>query len=178
MVCLPPIFTSQGKTEWSHLYISWAMSDVTTRRSVIASVVIQSAFSLVLRSHFWFWSWSGMEGNNQQSTNIHISRYNWWVVPSLCCLSWACFNHYRLCHCLLVGYPIYKFLLVFKSHLVLLASTWQGRIVGIPQTFTSQGITAKVATTSRRIVFASLVVQVPWFSRATWFFCHDNDMEE
>ena len=41
MDAIPPIFTSNGKTELCHLYISSAKLVATTRRNIVASLVIE-----------------------------------------------------------------------------------------------------------------------------------------
>ena len=47
MVIIPPIFTSEGKTKWFHLYISLAELAANSNLYIVVSFVVQFEISLV-----------------------------------------------------------------------------------------------------------------------------------
>ena len=62
MVGIPPIFTSNGETEWFHLYITPAKHAASSNRSIVVSLVIEFEISLVFSGEFVFPSHeNGME---------------------------------------------------------------------------------------------------------------------
>jgi hypothetical protein len=54
MVGIPPIFTSQGETEWSRLCITTADLAATTRRSVATSLVVEFELLVAFKRKFVF----------------------------------------------------------------------------------------------------------------------------
>ena len=54
MVVIPPIFTSDGKMECSHLYIKVIELAANSNVYIVASLVIQFEISLVFESHSIF----------------------------------------------------------------------------------------------------------------------------
>ena len=54
MVVIPPIFTSDGETECSHLYVSLAGLIANSTLCIVVSLVIKFGISLVFLGHFIF----------------------------------------------------------------------------------------------------------------------------
>jgi hypothetical protein len=61
MVGIPPIFTSDGKTKWSHLYISPVELATNSNGRVIASFLIQFEISWFSKAVWIFCHENGME---------------------------------------------------------------------------------------------------------------------
>ena len=73
-VAIPQIFTSDGKTESFHLYISLAELAASSNLYIVVSLVIQFEISIVFSGRFAVLMMKMAWKNGRHSTNIHI----WW----------------------------------------------------------------------------------------------------
>ena len=72
MVVIPPIFASDGETEYSILYISLSKLAASSNMYIVVSMVIQFEISLLLSGNSVLFLMNLAWKNGQHSIGIHI----------------------------------------------------------------------------------------------------------